>query len=121
MRTSSRRTPALAVALAAAALAVACGGADRWTGAVDAVFRYRPADHSTVVHRIRPESASEAAGMQPGDRILAVDGEDVTDLSFEAVRAALRGPVGTRATLTVERGDRLLEIAVERMPTRSEE
>lgn len=95
----------------------ACGSTtDKWTGSVDAVFRYRPSDRSTVVHEIRPGTWSEASGLQPGDRVLAVDGVDVTELPYGAVRAAMRGPVGTVALLSVQREGELLEIQVERRP-----
>ena len=107
-------------ALLVLALAVgffACGAAtDKWTGSVDAVFRYRPSDRSTVVHEIRPGTWSEAAGLLPGDRVLAVDGVDVTEMPYGEVRAAMRGPVGTVAVLSVQRDAELLEIQVERRP-----
>ncbi|MBW2276036.1 MAG: PDZ domain-containing protein [Deltaproteobacteria bacterium] len=95
----------------------ACGSTtDKWTGSVDAVFRYRPSDRSTVVHEIRPGTWSEASGLQPGDRVLAVDGVDVTELPYGEIRAAMRGPVGTVALLAVQREGELLEIQVERRP-----
>jgi C-terminal processing protease CtpA/Prc len=101
----------------AALLALACGaGIDKWTGSVDAVFRYRPSDRSTVVHEIRPGTTSEVAGLQAGDRVLTVDGADVTELPFGAVREAMRGPVGTLAVLTVQREGEILEFKVERRP-----
>lgn len=99
------------------ALAAACGKTtDKWTGSVDAVFRYRPSDRSTVVHEIRPGTWSEVAGLQPGDRVLTVDGVDVTEMPYGEVRSAMRGPVGTVAVLTVQRGEELLEVRVERRP-----
>jgi len=98
----------------------ACGsGTDKWTGSVDAVFRYRPSDRSTVVHEIRPGTWSEAAGLQPGDRVLAVDGVDVTEMPYGEVRAAMRGPVGTIAVLSVQRDGELLELDVERRPIKT--
>ena len=101
--------------------AVGCGPTtDRWTGSVDAVFKYRPGDRSTVIHEIRAGSLSEQAGLQAGDRLLSVDGEDVSDADFEAVRAVLRGPVGTSAVLRVRRGTEVVEISVERLPLRDD-
>lgn len=100
----------------------ACGsGTDKWTGSVDAVFRYRPSDRSTVVHEIRPGTWSETAGLQPGDRVLSVDGVDVTEMPYGEVRAAMRGPVGTIAVLSVQRDGELLEIEVERRPIKTAE
>jgi len=83
-------------------------------GSVDAVFRYRTAEHSTVIHEVKPDSFSEEAGLKPGDILLAIDGRDITNATFEGVRAALRGPVGTKAVLTVKRGAKIIELSVER-------
>lgn len=48
-------------------------------------------------------SPAERAGLRPGDVILAVDGESLEGASvFEAVRR-IRGPRGTRVTLTILR------------------
>jgi C-terminal processing protease CtpA/Prc len=95
----------------------ACGSStDKWTGSVDAVFRYRPSDRSTVVHEVHADSFSDLAGLLPGDLILAVDDVDVTEMPYGEVRAAMRGPVGTVAVLSVQREGELLEVQVERRP-----
>jgi carboxyl-terminal processing protease len=88
--------------------------ANRWTGSVDAVFRYRPSEASTVVHETKPDTLAAESGLKPGDVLLAVDGVDIEKADFETVRAALRGPVGTNAVLKVRRGDAVLEFTVER-------
>jgi C-terminal processing protease CtpA/Prc len=106
--------------LAALFLMAACGGTDKWMGSVDAVFRYRPSDRTTVVHEVRPGSLSERAGLEPGDRLLVIDGKDVTDMPFEQVRESLRGPVGTRVRLSIQRDGELLEIEMERRPLRED-
>jgi carboxyl-terminal processing protease len=48
-------------------------------------------------------SPAEEVGLQAGDRILAVDGRDIRDLSLDSIIALVRGPAGTPVTLTVER------------------
>lgn len=99
------------------ALITACAGnPDRWVGSVDAVFRYRNADHSTVIHEVRPGSYSEQSGLKRDDIVLAVDGEDVTTAGYENLRARLRGPVGTWAKLTVQRGEKIIDLKIERRP-----
>ena len=96
-------------------LPMGCSSASAtWTGSVDAVFRYRPKENSTMVYEVRANSLSEEAGLKAGDLVLAVDGDDVSNVSYEAVRAALRGPVGSIAVLTVKRGGKTLDISVER-------
>lgn len=95
--------------------ASACAGAnDKWWGSVDASFKYRPDDHSCVVHEVPPASRSARAGLQVGDLVIAVDGEDLTKATLEGVLASMRGPVGTVAILTVKRGSVVEEIEVER-------
>jgi carboxyl-terminal processing protease len=56
---------------------------------------------------IRPiaNSPAEKAGLQPGDKIIAVDGTDVTGVDPAAVRQKVLGPEGTDVTLTIQRGD----------------
>ena len=111
----------VAAVLSASAL-VACSGAeDKWMGSVDAVFRYRPGDRSTVIHEVRPGTKSEASGLETGDRVIAVDGKEITEMSYEQVRASLRGPVGTFCVLTVERGGLEVEVRIERRPLDAKE
>ncbi|HJS46144.1 MAG TPA: S41 family peptidase [Rhizomicrobium sp.] len=44
-----------------------------------------------------------AAGVKPGDRITAIDGTAVAGQDFNATINRMRGPVGTKVTLTVQR------------------
>ena len=46
-----------------------------------------------------------AAGLLPGDIIIAIDGESVIDLSFDEIILLVRGPSGTAVNLTVRRED----------------
>lgn len=63
-----------------------------------------PAERSAVVGYVEPGSAAYAAGLRPGDELLAVNGVPVRTWSdvlqenarFEAVRLTVRGPDGTR-------------------------
>jgi carboxyl-terminal processing protease len=68
------------------------------------------------VHEVREGSASEESGLLVGDQILAIDGNDVSSATFQEVRDALRGPVGTFARLTVKRGEAIVDLSVERLP-----
>jgi C-terminal processing protease CtpA/Prc len=92
------------------------GAAERWEGSVDASFRYRTAEKQTVVGDVRPGSFAARAGLLPNDVVVAVDGVDVTNAAAEEVLAAVRGPTGSIARLTVSRGGGLVEVAVERTP-----
>lgn len=46
-----------------------------------------------------PGGPAEAAGLRPGDRILAVDGQPVTGLSLDEVARRIKGPEGSTVTL----------------------
>ena len=62
-----------------------------------------------------PPGTGQRAGLAAGDLIIAIDGKDVHDFkSNDDVRAALRGKVGTRVRLTIERDGERREIEVER-------
>ena len=91
------------------------GTSDKWMGTVDATFKYRPDDRTTSVFDVPRGTKSFAAGFVAGDRVLAVDGEDLTSMSLGEVLAAMNGPVGSVAVVTVQRGAEVIDLEVERM------
>ena len=58
-----------------------------------------------------PGGAADLAGMQPGDRIVAVDGEPVETYEEFVVLVRSQRP-GDQVALTVERGDERLTLEV---------
>lgn len=52
-----------------------------------------------------PGSPAEEAGLEPGDRILAIDGEDMTGIDGEIVIRSVLGPAGSLVILTIERDE----------------
>lgn len=56
----------------------------------------------TVFEPIEGTPAAQA-GVEPGDRILAIDGKPTKGISMDGAQAAIRGPVGTKVVLTVKR------------------
>jgi carboxyl-terminal processing protease len=50
-----------------------------------------------------PGSPAEEAGLKPNDKVIAVDGEDMTGVDGEAVRQQVLGPRGTTVILTIQR------------------
>lgn len=59
-------------------------------------------DYLTIVSPIQG-SPAEKAGLLPGDRVIAIDGEDMTGVAPEQARLKVLGPEGTKVTLTVVR------------------
>lgn len=60
------------------------------------------ADYLTIISPI-PGSPAEAAGLAPGDKIIMIDGEDMTGIDAELVRQKVLGKAGTTVVLTVAR------------------
>ncbi len=72
-------------------------------------------DYLTITSPI-PGSPAEAAGLLPGDKIIAIDGEDMTGIDAELVRRKVLGPAGTTIALTILRDgeDAPLEFSIKR-------
>lgn len=51
------------------------------------------------------DQPAEKAGLRVGDVVIAVDGEDVTGLELNEAITRIRGPRGTKVTLTVRRAN----------------
>lgn len=62
------------------------------------------ADYLTIISPIAG-SPAEAAGLRPGDIIVAIDGADMTGVDAELARQKVLGPAGSEVTLTIRRGD----------------
>jgi len=56
-----------------------------------------------TIQYIFPGSPADEAGMQPGDQILAVDGEPVADLTATEVATFVRGEAGTPVSIAIQR------------------
>ena len=61
-------------------------------------------DYLTVISPI-PGSPAEKAGIQAGDKIIKIDGADMTGIDGELVRRKVIGPAGSTVLLTVARKD----------------
>ncbi|MEJ2746803.1 MAG: S41 family peptidase [Anaerolineae bacterium] len=58
-------------------------------------------DGATVIVSPIDNSPAQAAGLQPGDIILAVDNQDVTTLALNDVVKLIMGPAGSKVTITI--------------------
>jgi carboxyl-terminal processing protease len=72
-------------------------------------------DYLTIVSPIEG-SPAQAAGLLPGDKVIAINGEDMTGVSPEEARSKIIGPEGTQVTLTISRDkqDKPLEFTITR-------
>ncbi len=86
-------------------------------GAFEGIGAYVEMEEGRVVI-VAPidDSPAQRAGLQAGDVILAVNGEDVTGLSLDQVVSRVSGPAGTEVTLTILDPDteQTREVTVER-------
>jgi carboxyl-terminal processing protease len=74
------------------------------SGAYEGIGAYveTDAEYLTIISPIEG-SPADAAGLKPGDQIIAIDGEDMTGIDPELARQKVIGPAGTQVTLTVSR------------------
>lgn len=61
-------------------------------------------DYLTIISPM-PGSPAEKAGLLPGDKVIAVDGDDMTGIDGELVRQRVVGPKDTEVRLTIRRAD----------------
>lgn len=68
----------------------------------------------TTIHEVRPDSPAAEAGLRPGDRILAVNGQEVE--SFQDIQQIVRLAIGETLRISVARdGERVTVAATPRM------
>ena len=72
----------------------------------------RTDDKKILIRAVQDGSPSAKAGVQPGDQILAIDGEPMTDRTLGDVVSRLRGAVGAPVVLTVLRPSQGAELAL---------
>ncbi len=75
------------------------------TGEFQGIGAYVDLDETGTLIIVEPFAGSpaEAAGLEAGDRVLAVDGTDITGRSLYECISLIRGPSGSTVTLLVER------------------
>ncbi len=107
--------------LAAALLAMGCGGSVSGVGSVGAVFGRDNDTHLLYVREVAPDLGADKAGLLPGDQVVMIEGRYVRDLTEKEIRAELRGEVGSPVLLTILRGNDVLHVKVTRSALRAPE
>jgi S1-C subfamily serine protease len=76
-------------------------------------------DDTVMIGGLADGGPGDRAGLHTGDRVIAVEGKEITDLAalWRGVWAC--GPAGARVTLTVQRGERRLKVPIETIDRRS--
>ncbi|MCL0041842.1 S41 family peptidase [Peptococcaceae bacterium] len=74
----------------------------------------RMEEEQPVITRIFDNSPAKLAGLEVGDIIIKVDGENTHALPLEIVSAKIRGEENTTVVLTIKRNDEIIEVPVVR-------
>ncbi len=76
---------------------------------IGATFTTDPDSGMMVLTRIYPDSPASESGLQVGDQLYAVNGENIVGMPTTDVTALVRGEEGTELTMTVLRGEEKTE------------
>ena len=77
-----------------------------------------PRQDGLVVTQVVPGSGAAEVGMAPGDLLVEVNGQPVTELGFGGAVDLIRGPEGTFVQLTIVRNGATVELSVPRRVVR---
>jgi carboxyl-terminal processing protease len=70
-------------------------------------------DYVEIISPMRGSPADQA-GLQPKDRVIGINGEDLTGIPGDLVLKQILGPAGTDVTLTIERNDEVFDVTITR-------
>jgi len=76
-------------------------------------------DETVVVGAVAEDGPAQRAGVRPGDRVMAVDGDEVPDLAGLWRRIWSAGTAGARVRLTIVRDDETLHMTLVSVDRRS--
>lgn len=66
------------------------------------------------IQKVEPNGPAKAAGLLPGDVVVAVNGQRVTDIGSDAASDMVSGEEGTDVDITVRRGEEELTVTITR-------
>lgn len=75
---------------------------------------YIAVNHLNMVTRVFKNSPAEKAGVQPGDRMVSVDGTDVSDKTADEIKELVTGEAGTVVSITFERNGKPISLDITR-------
>lgn len=71
-------------------------------------------DDKPVILTVFPNGTAQEAGLQPGDIITAVDGQDTAELGINGTASAVRGEKGTTVEMDIDRNGEAMHFSVSR-------
>lgn len=78
------------------------------------VYIYKDKDGNLIVLAPMGNSPSEEAGIEAGDRILAIDGENCNEMDINVASSKIKGEAGSTVELEIQRGTETLKKTVTR-------
>jgi carboxyl-terminal processing protease len=81
---------------------------------IGVVIRTLEDTNEIEVVSVMKDSPASTAGIQAGDIFAKVDGEDVSEMTQTEMATRVRGPEGTPVTITMKRGDELIDFNLTR-------
>ncbi len=76
---------------------------DQFLGYQGIGITFKMVDDKITVLRVLRDGPSERAGLKLGDRITKIEGQDVLGIDSNLVPTMLKGPIGTKVSITIER------------------
>ncbi|HSI06933.1 MAG: S41 family peptidase [Myxococcota bacterium] len=73
-------------------------------------------EHVPVVVRTLAGGSAQSVGVEPGDKLLAIDDKSTRDVSLGNAVMMMRGEAGSQVRLTIARRDQQLVVIVPRRP-----
>ena len=86
---------------------------------VNLVYTYDENTNQFVVQEVDPEGPAGKAGIQSGDVIIKIDGEDITNKNLTSLSDYIRGEEGSEVSMTVLRNGASLDFKMNRAAVES--
>ncbi len=79
-------------------------------------IQFNVPNDTAVVLEVIPGGPSEKIGLQKGDRLLKVNEKEIAGVKFpqDSMVRRMKGPAGTKVTITVQRGDEVIPFEITR-------
>jgi len=96
------------------AAVVLCACAPR-SATIGAVLARDNVTGNVRIYRLAKQEGAAAAGLQPDDELLSVDGHDVRAMTQEQLHEVLVGPVDSTVDVTIVRAGKVLRLTIKRV------